>query len=301
MRTCVILNPAAGRGGARDAVRDALTELPESELRVSPEPGAVSDLVASAVSDGFRRIAAAGGDGTVSEVATALRGLAAGDLPLECGVLPIGTGNDLALTLGIPQDLTGAIRVMRTGTARPIDAIRCGSEGRGPLRPAARYAWNAIVGGFGGGVADHLTSGRKRRWRRFAYLRAAASELRHLAPHRLRLEVDGRPTELELLMLVIANGSHAGGGIPLAPGAVADDGALDVVGIRRISPASLGTLVPRVLAGRHLLDPRVFHVRCQALRVAADERFRYNRDGESWGTGDAEFALQPGALPFVRP
>ena len=274
MRTCVILNPKAGRGGARDAVREALAELPDSELRVSPDPRAVSGMVASAVSDGCRRIVAAGGDGTVSEVATTLRDLAAGDLQLECGVIPVGTGNDLALTLEIPAQIPGAIRLLRTGRARPVDAIRCGREGRGPLRSTERCAWNAIVGGFGGGVSDHLTSDRKRRWRRFAYLRAAVSELRRLAPHRLRLEIDGRPTELELLMLVIANGSP---------------------------PARLATLVPRVLAGGHLDDPRVFHARCRALRVEADARFRYNRDGESWGAGDAQFALQPGALPFVRP
>ena len=301
MRTCVILNPKAGRGGARDAVREALAELPDSELRVSPDPRAVSGMVASAVSDGCRRIVAAGGDGTVSEVATTLRDLAAGDLQLECGVIPVGTGNDLALTLEIPAQIPGAIRLLRTGRARPVDAIRCGREGRGPLRSTERCAWNAIVGGFGGGVSDHLTSDRKRRWRRFAYLRAAVSELRRLAPHRLRLEIDGRPTELELLMLVIANGSHAGGGLPLASGAAADDGELDVVGIRPVPPARLATLVPRVLAGRHLDDPRVFHARCRALRVEADARFRYNRDGESWGAGDAQFALQPGALPFVRP
>ena len=301
MRTCVILNPAAGRGGTRDAVRAALAELPDSELRVSPDPRAVSGLVASAVSDGYRRIAAAGGDGTVSEVATTLRALAAGDLQLECGVIPVGTGNDLSLTLGIPPEISGAIRLLRTGRARAVDAIRCGRESRGPLRSVERCAWNAIVGGFGGGVSDHLTSDRKRRWRRFAYLRAAVSELRRMAPHRLRLEIDGDPMDLELLMLVIANGSHAGGGLPLAPGSVADDGALDVVGIRPASPARLAMLVPRVLAGRHLSDPRVFHARCRALRVEADEGFRYNRDGESWGAGGAEFELQPGALPFVRP
>ena len=301
MRTCVILNPAAGRGGVRDAVRDALAELPDSELRVSPEPRAVSGIVSSAVSDGCRRVVAAGGDGTVSEVATALRALAVDDLQLECGVIPIGTGNDLALSLGIPPDVRGAIRLLRSGSARPVDAIRCARDGEGPLPSTEWCAWNAIVGGFGGGVSDYLTPDRKRRWRRFAYLRAAVSDLRRLAPHRLRLEIDGRPTELELLMLVIANGSQAGGGIPLAPGAVADDGALEVVGIRPVSSARLAMLVPSVLAGRHLSDPRVFHARCSALRVKADAGFRYNRDGESWGEGDAAFELQPGALPFVRP
>lgn len=301
MRTCVILNPAAGRGDAPDAVRDAVSGLPDSELRVSAGPRAVSDMVASAVSDGCRRIVAAGGDGTVSEVATALRGLASDDLPLECGVIPVGTGNDLALDLGIPSDIDAAIHLLRTGSARPVDAIRCERAGQGAVRSAEGCAWNAIVGGFGGGVTDHLTSLRKRRWRRFAYLRATVSELRRLAPHRLRLEIDGRSLELELLMLVIANGSRAGGGIPLAPGAVADDGALDVVGIRAVSAVHTASLVPRVIAGRHLSDTGVFHARCRALRVKADPAFRYNRDGESWGAGDAEFVIQPGALPFIRP
>jgi len=301
MRICVILNPAAGRGSAVEQVRDAVDSLPEVELRVSPEPEAVRVLARSAVSEGFRRIVAAGGDGTVSAVATELRARASDSLRLECGVIPVGTGNDLAFALGIPTEVEAAVELLRTGRARPVDAIRCGRSDTGPVRFAGSFAWNAIVGGFGGGVSDHLTPARKRRWRRLAYYRAAVSELRRLAPHQLRLVMDGHPVELELLMLVIANGDRTGGGIRLAPGALPDDGALDVVGFRPGPALRTAALAARVMAGRHFADPAVFHARCRELSVEADSSFRYNRDGEDWGGGDARFALDTGALPFVRP
>jgi diacylglycerol kinase (ATP) len=301
MRSCVILNPAAGSGNSVSAVRSSVASLPDAELRECDGSASVGHLVRSAVADGYRRIVAAGGDGTVGAVASAV--LAAGGRPLgcECGILPIGTGNDLAMALGIPLKLERAIEILRRGSARTIDMIDCSSVGRIGAEPVRSHAWNAIVGGFGGRVSEQLTPAQKRRWRRFAYLRAALSELREVSPHSVRLEIDGTSHDLELLMLVIANGSRAGGGIPLAPEARVDDGALDVVGIRAQKLSALLRIVPRLLAGDHLGAPGVFFARARSVKVESDPGLQYNRDGEAWESGGAEFELHPEALAFVRP
>ena len=295
MRTCVILNPAAGRGWSPERIRGAMSTIPGAELRVSPTSDSVRPFALEAVADGFQRIVAAGGDGTVSVLASALLDSGA---KVEAGLLPIGTGNDLALSLGVPTRPHLAAALLREGEAAPIDVIQAFAPGP-PDREL--HAWNAVVGGFGGRIADRLSPGSKRRWRGLAYIRAAVAELGELRPRRVLLEIDGRRTEQEIRMLVIANGRSAGGGIPFAPGGRVDDGWLDVVVIRATSLARLAVLVPRVLAGRHLADPDVEHARAKTVSVQAEPGFWFNVDGESWVSGPASFRVRPHALPFVRP
>jgi len=230
---------------------------------------------------------------------------------VECGVLPVGTGNDFSLSLGIPSDLDQAAALLLTGEARPVDAIRLSAHAAGgesapasgcPARhTSGSHAWNAAVAGFGGLISERLSPGMKRRWRSLAYLRAAVAELQELRPRRVRLVIDGQVSEFELLMLVIANGSHAGGGIPLAPDARVDDGWLDVVAIRAVPLPQLVGLVRRVLAGRHTTDCRVVHRQARSVNVEAEAGFWFNVDGETWTEGGATFELRPRALPFVVP
>ncbi len=293
MRTCVILNPVAGGGTSPERIRRTVSSIPGAEVRVSPAPGSVGPLALEAVADGFGRIVAAGGDGTVSALASALLD---SEAEVECGLLPIGTGNDLALSLGVPTRPGRAAELLHRGEASPIDAIHASARGVREL-----HVWNAVVGGFGGRISDRLNPGMKRRWGGLAYLRAAVAELGELRSRSVRLEIDGRRTEQELLMLVIANGRYAGGGIPFAPGARVDDGWLDVVVIRTAPIARLAVLVPRVLAGRHMTDPSVEHIRARTVSVEAEPGFWFNVDGETWTSGSATFDLRPRALPFIRP
>lgn len=294
MRTCVILNPAAGRGRSCGRARRAASLIPGAEIRVSPAGGCVTQIALDAIADGFQRIVAAGGDGTVSEVASAVLESGA---DVECGLLPSGTGNDLARSLGIPTSPGVAAQLLQAGRAARIDTIHAGADDTGP----DVHVCNAIVGGFGGRISDRLTPGIKRRWRSLAYLRAAVAELGELRPHRVLLEIDGRVSEGDLLMLVIANGRYAGGGIPFSPEGRLDDGWLDIVTIRAMPVLELAALVPRVLAGRHLTCAGVEHVRARSVRVEVDSGFGYNLDGESWRDGNASFEIRPLALPFVRP
>ncbi len=293
MSTCVILNPTAGGGTSPGRLARALSGLDGVELRLSAGPGEVASMAAEASRQGFSRVVAAGGDGTVSELATGLLAMGGG---AEAGILPVGTGNDLARSLGIPSDLEGAVRVLRDGVGGPVDAIVADAPGT-----AGGFAWNAVVGGFGGRISDRMSGELKRRWRSLAYLRAAVQELVALRPHRLGLEIDGTAHEADALMLVLANGRYAGGSIPFAPGAVPDDGCLDVVLVSDVARRELVSLGPRILLGRHLGAPGVRHWRARRVVVAAGPEFWTNLDGETWVAGDASFAVRPSALRFVRP
>ena len=296
MRTRVILNPAAA-GGVRGAeLRRHLADVPGgAELRAGEGPGASRRLAREASREGFDRVVAAGGDGTVHEVAT---GLLETGFPGAMGILPIGTGNDLARSLGVSMVLPAALELLRTGQALPVDAISLGPAGGGADPP---FAWNAVVAGFCGRISDRMTLTMKRRWGTLAYLRAALGELRDLRPHDVTLDLDGERLDLELLMLVVANGRFAGGRIPLAPGAKPDDGWIDVVAVRKLARVRLAGLAPAVLAGRHLASPHIVHRRVRRVEVEAGPGFWINVDGEIWREGSARLAVRPAALSFLRP
>lgn len=296
MRTRVILNPVAGGGALADELRGRIAGLAGgAEIRVGDAPGASRILAREASREGIERVVAAGGDGTVHEVAT---GLLESGFSGALGILPIGTGNDLARSLGVPATLPAALDLLRTARAAPVDAIALAPPG-GSTDPA--FAWNAVVGGFGGRISDRMPPAMKRRWGRLAYLRAAAAELRGLRPHAVELDLDGVRLGLDLLMLVVANGSFAGGRIPLAPRAEPDDGWLDVVAVRPVPGLRLPGLVSEVLRGRHLASPHVVHRRVRRVAVDAGPGFWINVDGETWRERSAVLEIRPAALRCLRP
>ncbi len=296
MRTRVILNPVAGGGRSVEELHRRWAGLPAgTELRMGEGPGESRRLAREASREGLERVVAAGGDGTVHEVAT---GLLETDFRGAMGILPIGTGNDLARSVGVPVGLSAALDLLRTGRTSPIDAIAL-QPSSGPSGPA--FAWNAVVGGFCGRISDRMPPAMKRRWGTLAYLRAALAELRALCPHEVTLHLDDERHELELLMLVVANGRFAGGRIPLAPGAEPDDGWIDVVAVRSLPRVRLAGLAAAVLAGRHLESPHVVHRRVRRADVEAGPGFWINVDGETWRDGGARLEVRPAALPLVRP
>ncbi len=252
----------------------------------------------------FDVVAAAGGDGTVGSVAAGLclaRRDDADRVP-PLAVLPLGTGNDFARHLGVPRDPVKALDAAREALAvrrrRWLDLIACTSP---QLPGERRYALNAVVGGLGGKVADALTPALRRRWGRFAYLRAALPELLRCRAHSLVVHVDDRRFDVEALLLVIAGGRFAAGGIPLAPRADPADGRIDVVAIERPPFPRLPATVLRVLAGRHGDTDEVLQVAGRHVVVEAGSDFWMNLDGETWTAGSAGFRVVPRAFELLGP
>ena len=295
-RVCVIFNPAAGRGVAT-GLAAALECDPAVTLRRVVHPEAIGELARAAAAEGYEIVAAAGGDGTAGAVAAGLHEASTGAL---LALLPIGTGNDFARHLGIPRDPLAALRAALdaadAGRARWVDLIRCLSP-REPERP--RWALNAVVGGLAGRIADALEPDRRRRWGRLVYLRAGLAELRHARPHAVRLTVDRRRFEFEALMIVVAGGRFAGGGIPFAPKADPSDGRLDVVAILRTPGPLIPSTVLRILRARHPGSDNVLMLDGREVEIEADPDFWMNVDGETWTAGRANFDVVPGALAVL--
>jgi YegS/Rv2252/BmrU family lipid kinase len=272
-----VLAALGGNGG----VEHALTQGPGEEARIAEE----------AVRRGFRRIVAVGGDGTWSNAAN---GILRSGLPAKLGLVPGGTGCDLAKSLGIPaRDVAACARIVLEGHARAIDVGRIEDK----------HFLNVV--GFGYDVAvieDSWTVG----WLQGPplYLYCALRQLHSFRGFGVDLEVDGEARgRQDLLMLILANGRIFGGGFRIAPRAELGDGVLEGSAFRNMGLwKRLGILV-RLIQGTHESASEVLPARASRYRLRFDAPPAYETDGE-WNrarTADLTVETLPGALRVLVP
>jgi diacylglycerol kinase (ATP) len=289
-KTFVILNPAAGSVKDADAIVERIRHLPDVEVCISANAGAVMKSTRRALRKGCEMIVAAGGDGTLNEVINGLREDASS---VAVGLIPLGTGNDFARTLDLPTDVDEAIGVLLAGHTRPIDLVRVKSD-------EVRFFVNVSAGGFSGLVDENLTPEMKKTWGPLAYLRSAAAMLPELRAYQTTLSLDKTESlTLSLYNVVIANGRYVGGGTEIAPEASIDDGLLDIILIQERSPAELALLAAQVALGNHLSSDAIVFRRAAKITVNSRPGMWFNVDGELVGNEPAEFEVLPRALQFV--
>lgn len=286
MHTCIIANPHAGSADGAASVRRRAAQHDQVVWWESPDRAACEGLVQRAVEAGAVRIAAAGGDGTINGVVNALQAIGA-DVPL--GVLPFGTGNDLAHTLAIPHDPDAAWDVLLRGHEQVIDLFRMDTSGE------RRFGINVAAGGFSGQVDEALTSEAKATWGPLAYLLGAAQVLPDLQEYETYIAFDGAPRQrMEVLNVVVANGRTAAGGRPVAPIANPCDGLLDVIVVKAGSMPALAKVGTRLVAGNYLGSPLVHHRRVRQVAVASDPGMWFNVDGELITNEPVSLCVLPG-------
>jgi diacylglycerol kinase (ATP) len=294
----VILNPGAGAGDPA-ALADALAMLPGAVVGTTEGEGEAARLARQAAAKGFDLIIAAGGDGTVSQV---VDGLASVVGPPRLGILPLGTGNDLCRTLGIPLDVRVAAQVILNEVERPLDLIELIADDG-----AETHAINVAAGGFSGEVDEAMAPGSKQRWGPLAYVWGAFKVLPEVHPFRARLSFDGgEPVTAEVLNIVVANGRSVAGGKLVAPRANPEDGLLDVVLVRYGNVLDLARVGARILGGDYLEADLVEHRLVTSLRVESDPPMLWNADGELFTRAAVTFRVRPRALrvlvgPEYRP
>ena len=285
----------ASAGGASEADLESLRTLPGVDFVDCADPAALLDAATEASHAGIDLVVAAGGDGTVHLAANGLMraGETAATRP-ALGLLPLGTGNDLARTLGVPIGLHpfDAIDALRHADRRLIDVIRISHDGDDD---ETEFAINVCAGGFSGTVDEIMTSELKATWGPLAYLVGAARALPSLADFDTRISWDDGPDErVAAYNVVVANARTAGGGKPVAPRANPEDGLLDVVVVR--ADADLVRLAARVLSGDYLDDPDIVYNQVSRLRVASRPGMWFNVDGELRTNAPIAFEAVPGAL-----
>lgn len=282
----VILNPAAdrGRAGARcGELRTVLAQAGvDAEVSLTERPGHAADLARDAVRAGAGVVAAAGGDGTVHEVAQALVGTEA-----TLGILPMGSGNDYIRALGIPKDLPAAAAILARDKARTVDVAYVHGQ----------FALNS----FGMGVEGQIAADYKRM--RFlkgeiGYLYATILEVLRFRAFRVEVEGDGWTFSGKLLSVSVMNGPYAGGGYHLAPHARIDDGAFDVGLIGNYPRLVRFVVLPKTRDGTYLNLARVQAKKAQQVRIRSDRPLPVHMDGELLpeSVQEIEVSIRPKAL-----
>ena len=240
-----------------------------------------------------RPVVLMGGDGSVHTAAATLR--SRGELTADdaLGLVPLGTGNDLARTLGIPLDPAEAAQALLTGRPRSLDLI---------ADDAAGVVVNAVHLGVGAEAAERATA-LKDRLGKAAYAVGSVVAGTSATGWNLQVEVDGVTVELAgpVLMVAVTNGRTIGGGAPLAPDAEPDDGLLDVVVASSTGPlARLGFGVA-LREGEHVARDDVLTERGRTVTVHGDP-FPLNADGELDGpVSSRTWRIEPGAWSLLVP
>lgn len=292
-KIAVILNPTSGSAPNCELIRAALHEaLPEAELLCGSEGGDAERLAATALEQGFETIVAAGGDGTLNEV---LNGLQANFHQARVGLIPLGTGNDFARTLGIPTTLEQALAVLRADHARPVDLIHVtGTQ--------SRYCINVSAGGFSTIVSEKNTGEMKETWGPLSYVRSFFEALPELSDHKTEILLDGTETiKTPCYSIIVANARYVARGIPIAPQAEVDDGLADLIIVPTASAPALAILAPQILLGSHLDSDLIQFRRARRIKIHTEPAMTFNVDGEIIGSEPLVFEVIPKALQFIAP
>lgn len=289
-------NPAAG--SSDNTVRTAALGFPEIEYVEVDGPEALSDHIREAAAEGDDAVMVAGGDGTANLAANALMEIEDAAVRPVMALLPAGTANDLARTIGLPTDDMGPAALMELllrGEHRAMDLIRVETKG------TERYAVNVCAGGFSGQVDEVLTDDLKSTWGPLAYFVGAVKTLPNLSAYETRIAWEGEEEHsVKAFNVVVANGRFAGGRTPVAPRASPEDGLLDVVVIRECAPSDVARLSASALGGvDYLEDDMIDFRRVERLAVASEPGMSFNLDGELYTKEPVTFTVVPGAVRMV--
>ena len=272
MDACVIYNPAAGRGRTLRLIRRLGRQSAGFDFRATDGPGGGAVAAEKAIAAGHTTIIAAGGDGTVHEVANGV--LRSGKPDVVFGVWPAGSANDYAYALNLDADWPlwpnwrKRLSVMRVDVGRVTGGRR------------ERFFVNGLGVGFNASVT--LEAHRIRRLRGMALYGAAfvLAVSKHFVSPPLVVTIDGTSRELETLALTVSLGKREGGFL-VTPKAQLDDGRFDYVHAGRLGRFEALKMLPRIATGTLPDDHQLIRQgRCEAVRVRGEEPLRVHADGE---------------------
>jgi YegS/Rv2252/BmrU family lipid kinase len=306
-KTLVILNPAsaAGRTGRRrrEILHKVESVLGWVDLESTSAPGDATKLAREAVVQGISRILVAGGDGTTNEVVSGL--LESGRAPESqptLGLLPLGSGLDLARSLGLPRDLDAALEIIDRGGRRRIDAGRLEYlDSRG--RPSSRFFVNEASTGLSGVTVQRVGRLAKRLGPRLAFVVGAVVAILAHRPVEGVVEIDGKKIyEGPITMAVAANGRYFGAGMHVAPRALLDDGELEVALVRGLSVPRLLANLPLFYVGQHGRHSKVSFYKGRVVEIKSRVGSApIELDGEAVGGLPMRAEVLPEAIEFFVP
>jgi YegS/Rv2252/BmrU family lipid kinase len=279
-----ILNPKAGHGLNRHIekkIEEAFGNSPFVIEKVYTQyAGHATELSRKAASENYDAVVAIGGDGTVNEVAA---GLTASGTAL--GIIPAGSGNGFANFLKIPHDAGKALAIIKNGKSKTIDSFTVNN----------RFGINVTGVGFDAFVAHQFAHAGKRGF--LTYIKLVMKSYFGFKEQEFEIDLDGRKIFRKAFLTEVANGAEFGNHAVIAPPALADDGWLDVVILRKNNLFNLPFTLFRIFSGQRLQKFIAEYLRAKKIVITSSAPFYIHVDGEAAGIIDhAVIEIHPGTI-----
>lgn len=286
----IIVNTVAGHGRALRVSKLVKASLQRQGIAhtfaYTQYPGHATELARACAEGGERRILCIGGDGTAFEVANGLLGS-----NVALGILPGGTGNDFARSLGLPKAPEAALAVLLQAPVRDVNVCHLNDQ----------IFLNVCGAGFD--VKVVVACNRAKRFIRgmLPYLYGVLHTIFTYQPIDFHIEIDGEAQDQPLLLVSVANGQYIGGGMHIAPMARLDDDLLDIIMIKPVPRWRIPFLLPKFIDGSFIkLEHLVEHRRCRTVRITAPAN-QMQVDGEVCAIADARLSIDGQKLKLLMP
>jgi diacylglycerol kinase (ATP) len=273
---------------------------PPADVRMTKALGEATRLAREAAQSGYQMVVAVGGDGTVNEV---LNGLFENGVPLDgrtvLGIVPLGSGCDLARTLGITAETSPVLKPLGHSSTRKIDVGKVEfTDLQGKRR--TRLFINIADLGAGGLVVEKANKAPAILGRRPNYVWGILTAALVYRARLIKISIDGNPpVEMPTRNAIVANGRYFGRGFLAAPEAKLDDGLFDIVNVGDFGTLEALWNVPRLRNGTHIGHPKVSHYRGRRVDVTSDEKVLLEMDGDLVGTLPVTCEVIPAAINVI--
>jgi len=286
-RVLFVVNPISGgkkkKGVQKRVMADLDNAVFDATFAFTGYAGHANALAAQAVADGVDVVVAVGGDGTINEIAAALN-----DTETVLGIIPEGSGNGLALYLGIPLNERAAIRRLNRAEQMTIDS--------GAINGLPFFNMAGI--GFDASVSDRFANDNIRG--AIGYMKAVVSEISTYKPKRYRLDIDGRIMEREAFMVSVANSPQYGNNAYIAPQASVTDGLLDVCIIHKFPLYTIPMMVFHLFNKTADQSEYVEIIRGKHIRIEREAAAVVHIDGEPKEMGTLlDIVVKPATLQIL--
>lgn len=281
-----IINPGS-RQGLDAELEEGLGRLFKAGIKVeqwvSTSPSASCDAVESRKND-IDLVIIGGGDGTINSMAKTLY-----DCQLTLAILPLGTANDLARSLGVATSLEDAFSAIINNHRERID-LGCLNN---------HFFFNAAHIGLGVKVTNELSHETKQHWGVFGYLKALFTALARPDQFTVQLTMNGLSQRMRSMHLAVGNGRYYGGGNIVSEDAYINDGQLSLYSLQPQPFWKLLLLAPVLRGGRQRRDQRVFTATAREIKVRTHRKMAIHADGEPISHTPAYFKTYPAALEAI--
>ncbi|HTX90249.1 MAG TPA: diacylglycerol kinase family protein [Anaerolineales bacterium] len=297
----LILNPTTNHGRSQRVAADLrpLMEEHKAEWSGTEYPGHATQLARQAGEEGFDLVVAAGGDGTVHEVINGLMQVPEKKRP-ALGIVPLGSGNDFAHILGIPEDPATALLSCLRGGPHSLDMGSVTDQnGR------VEYFNNTLGIGFDAVVTIRTRKITAIHGFMMYFVATVQTVILNFTPMDLHVETDRESWDQATIMLTVGNGPREGGGFMVTPQARLDDGVLEFVSVKKISRPMMFRLIPEFMKGTHTHFKPIKMGQCRRMAVTSRQPLYVHADGEvysGFGTDVRQLSIEilPNALRFLK-